>query len=50
MKKPILLCIMDGFGKNPSDYGNAIVSAKLPILTAFLQIIPSHTSVLRVLM
>ena len=32
MKKPILLCIMDGFGKNPSDYGNAIVSAKTPNL------------------
>ena len=27
-KKPVLLCIMDGFGKNDSDYGNAIVSAK----------------------
>ena len=22
MKKPVVLCIMDGFGKNPSDYGN----------------------------
>ena len=32
MKKPILLCIMDGFGKNPSDYGNAIASAKTPNL------------------
>ncbi len=32
MKKPILLCIMDGFGKNPEDYGNAIVSAKTPNL------------------
>ena len=32
MKKPILLCIMDGFGKNPSDYGNAIVAAKTPNL------------------
>lgn len=28
MKKPVVLCIMDGFGKNPSDYGNAIVAAK----------------------
>ncbi len=32
MKKPILLCIMDGFGKNPSDYGNAITAAKTPNL------------------
>ena len=32
MKKPILLCIMDGFGKNPSDYGNAIVAANTPNL------------------
>ena len=30
MKKPVLLCIMDGFGKNPSDYGNAIVAANTP--------------------
>ena len=32
MKKPVVLCIMDGFGKNDSDYGNAIVSAKKPNL------------------
>ncbi|MDD6011703.1 MAG: 2,3-bisphosphoglycerate-independent phosphoglycerate mutase [Oscillospiraceae bacterium] len=32
MKKPVLLCIMDGFGKNPSDYGNAIVAANTPNL------------------
>ncbi|MBQ4365946.1 MAG: 2,3-bisphosphoglycerate-independent phosphoglycerate mutase, partial [Clostridia bacterium] len=32
MKKPVLLCIMDGFGKNPSDYGNAIVAANTPRL------------------
>ena len=31
-KKPVLLCIMDGFGKNTSDYGNAIVAAKTPNL------------------
>ena len=31
-KKPVLLCIMDGFGKNDSDYGNAIVAAKTPNL------------------
>ncbi|MBR2953604.1 MAG: 2,3-bisphosphoglycerate-independent phosphoglycerate mutase [Clostridia bacterium] len=32
MKKPIVLCIMDGFGYNPSDYGNAITAAKTPRL------------------
>ena len=32
MKKPVLLCIMDGFGKNPSDYGNAVVAAATPNL------------------
>ena len=28
MKKPVVLCIMDGFGKNESDYGNAVAAAK----------------------
>ncbi len=32
MKKPVVLCIMDGFGKNDSDYGNAIAMAKTPNL------------------
>ncbi len=32
MKRPVLLCIMDGFGNNPSDYGNAIVAANTPNL------------------
>lgn len=32
MKKPLVLCIMDGFGKNNSDYGNAIAAAKTPRL------------------
>ena len=32
MKKTVLLCIMDGFGKNPSDYGNAITAAATPNL------------------
>ena len=31
-KKPVLLCIMDGFGKNESDYGNAITAANTPNL------------------
>ncbi len=32
MKKPVVLCIMDGFGKNDSNYGNAIAMAKTPNL------------------
>ena len=32
MKKPVVLCIMDGFGKNDSDYGNAISMAATPNL------------------
>lgn len=32
MKRPVVLCIMDGFGNNPSDYGNAIKAAKTPNL------------------
>ncbi len=32
MKKPLVLTIMDGFGLNPSDYGNAIVEASTPNL------------------
>ena len=32
MKKPVVLCIMDGFGYNPADYGNAIIAAKTPRL------------------
>lgn len=32
MKKPVVLCIMDGFGKNDSDYGNAIAMAETPNL------------------
>lgn len=36
MKKPIALVIMDGFGRNDSDYGNAIKGAKTPNLTKYL--------------
>ena len=36
-KKPIVLCIMDGFGKNPSDYGNAIVAAETPNLDKIMK-------------
>lgn len=31
-KRPVVLIIMDGFGNNPSDYGNAIKSANTPNL------------------
>ncbi len=40
MKKPVVLCIMDGFGKNPSDYGNAIVAAKTPNLDRLMAEFP----------
>ena len=33
MKKPLVLCIMDGFGINEAEYGNAIKAAKTPNLT-----------------
>ncbi|MGI6746451.1 MAG: 2,3-bisphosphoglycerate-independent phosphoglycerate mutase [Firmicutes bacterium ADurb.Bin300] len=32
MKKPYVLCIMDGFGMNPDEYGNAVKAAKTPVL------------------
>ncbi len=32
MKKPVLLCIMDGFGRNDDNYGNAIFTAATPNL------------------
>ncbi len=32
-KRPMLLCIMDGFGRNESDFGNAIHAAAHPNLT-----------------
>lgn len=31
-KKPIVLCIMDGMGESPSDYGNAVHAANTPNL------------------
>ncbi len=36
-KKPVALIIMDGFGYNASDYGNAIVAAKTPNLDKYMQ-------------
>lgn len=40
MKKPVMLLIMDGFGLNPSDYGNAITAAKKPNLDALMRECP----------
>ncbi|MCD7960016.1 MAG: 2,3-bisphosphoglycerate-independent phosphoglycerate mutase [Ruminococcus sp.] len=36
-KKPVALIIMDGFGYNPEDYGNAIRAAKKPHLEEYLK-------------
>ena len=36
MKRPVVLCIMDGFGYNPSEYGNAIKAANTPRLDALM--------------
>lgn len=40
MKKPVVLCIMDGFGKNDSEYGNAIAMAKKPNLDKLMSECP----------
>ena len=42
MKKPLLLCIMDGFGINPAEKGNAIKMAKTPNLDKLFENYP-HT-------
>ena len=42
MKKPLALIILDGFGENPSDYGNAIKAAKTPNMDRFFANYP-HT-------
>lgn len=41
MKKPLALIIMDGFGLNPSEYGNAIKAAKTPVLDKIMESCPS---------
>lgn len=40
-KKPVALIIMDGFGYNPSDYGNAISAANTPNLTKYFNECPN---------
>ena len=43
-KKPVLLCIMDGFGWVPGEtYGNAVVAAKTPHLDALMEKYPMTT-------
>ena len=42
MKKPIFLMILDGFGENKDDYGNAIKSAHTPNIDDVLKNYP-HT-------
>lgn len=42
MKKPLLLCILDGYGNNPAVEGNAIRTAKTPNMDAYLAQYP-HT-------
>ena len=40
MKKPLVLCIMDGFGNNPEEKGNAIYTAKTPNIDNILATCP----------
>ena len=42
MKKPLLLCILDGYGTNPAQDGNAIYAAKTPYMDKLLSTCP-HT-------
>ena len=41
--RPTMLMILDGFGLNPSDYGNAIAAARTPNLDKIFKTYP-HTS------
>ncbi len=43
MKKPVVLCIMDGFGINEEQSGNAIFSAKTPNLSRLFKENPFTT-------
>ena len=43
-KKPVMLCIMDGFGWTPDEtYGNAVVAANKPHLDALMKKYPMTT-------
>ena len=41
MKKPVALIILDGFGHNKSEYGNAIMAAKTPVLDKVFKSCPN---------
>jgi 2,3-bisphosphoglycerate-independent phosphoglycerate mutase len=41
MKKPLVLCILDGFGNNPATEGNAIYTAKTPNIDALKESCPT---------
>ena len=41
MKKPLVLCILDGFGKNTETIGNAIYAAKTPNIDALKENCPT---------
>ncbi len=43
-KRPVVLMILDGFGYNPSDKGNAVMAAKTPHIDRFRQQYP-HTKI-----
>jgi 2,3-bisphosphoglycerate-independent phosphoglycerate mutase len=45
MKTPYLLCILDGFGLNPSPIGNAIAQARKPSLDRLMAECPNATLV-----
>ncbi|MEG3028835.1 MAG: 2,3-bisphosphoglycerate-independent phosphoglycerate mutase [Oscillospiraceae bacterium] len=43
MKKPLVLCIMDGFAFNPKEVGNAIKAANTPVLDKLFATCPTTT-------
>jgi 2,3-bisphosphoglycerate-independent phosphoglycerate mutase len=45
MTKPTLLCILDGFGLNPTTTGNAVALARKPVFESLLQKYPHATLV-----
>jgi 2,3-bisphosphoglycerate-independent phosphoglycerate mutase len=43
MTSPTLLCILDGFGFNPKNEGNAVAQAKKPVIDELLKRYPNAT-------
>ena len=41
MKKPLALIILDGYGYNPDEYGNAIAAANTPNMDKYLKTYPN---------